>query len=113
MTSTDLGVDRAQRLRSLTRRVMVDFNQMKTFTRDPLIVVDGEGVRLTDVDGKSYIDGLSGVFTVSLGHGNEAIIDAVVEQHRRVSFSSPIMSKKSLRAGMSEPATALKRFQTG
>jgi adenosylmethionine-8-amino-7-oxononanoate aminotransferase len=92
MTSTDLGVDRAQRLRSLTRRVMVDFNQMKTFTRDPLIVVDGKGVRLTDVDGKSYIDGLSGVFTVSLGHGNEAIIDAVMEQHRRVSFSSPIMS---------------------
>jgi adenosylmethionine-8-amino-7-oxononanoate aminotransferase len=92
MTSTDLGVDRAQRLRSLTRRVMVDFNQMKTFTRDPLIIVDGKGVRLTDVDGKSYIDGLSGVFAVSLGHGNEAIIDAIAEQHRRVSFSSPIMS---------------------
>src|SRR3954451_21705199 len=92
MASTDTAVDRAQRLRSLAKRVMVDFNQMKTFTRDPLIIVDGKGIRLTDADGKSYIDGISGVFAVSLGHGNDAIIDAVTAQHRRVSFASPIMT---------------------
>jgi taurine-pyruvate aminotransferase len=92
MTSTDLGVDRAQRLRSLTRRVMVDFNQMKTFTSAPLIMVEGDGIRLTDDSGNRYIDGLSGVFAVSLGHGNEEIIAAIAAQHRRLSFSSPIMT---------------------
>ena len=52
-----------------TARVMVDFTQMKSFGQDPLILERGEGIRVTDVFGKTYIDGLSGVFTVNLGHG--------------------------------------------
>ncbi len=79
-------------LRDLTRHVMVDFNQMKTFSSAPLIIVDGDGIALTDDQGRRYIDGLSGVFAVSLGHGNEEIIDAIAAQHRRLSFSSPIMT---------------------
>lgn len=79
-------------LRELSRHVMVDFNQMKTFAADPLIMVEASGISLTDHEGKQYIDGLSGVFAVSLGHGNDAIIDAIVAQHRRLSFSSPIMT---------------------
>ena len=79
-------------LREATRHVMVDFNQMRTFSANPLIMVDGDGIRLTDHEGQSYIDGLSGVFAVSLGHGNDEIVDAIVAQHRRLSFSSPIMT---------------------
>ena len=79
-------------LRKATRHVMVDFNQMQTFSANPLIMVDGDGIRLTDHEGQSYIDGLSGVFAVSLGHGNTEIVDAIVAQHRRLSFSSPIMT---------------------
>ena len=79
-------------LREATRHVMVDFNQMQTFSANPLIMVAGEGLRLTDHEGRSYIDGLSGVFAVSLGHGNEEIVDAIAAQHRRLSFSSPIMT---------------------
>ena len=79
-------------LRAATRHVMVDFNQMRTFSANPLIMVEGDGIRLRDHEGQSYIDGLSGVFAVSLGHGNEEIVDAIVAQHRRLSFSSPIMT---------------------
>jgi len=79
-------------LREVTRHVMVDFNQMRTFSANPLIMVEGDGIRLTDHEGQSYIDGLSGVFAVSLGHGNDEIVDAIVAQHRRLSFSSPIMT---------------------
>jgi beta-alanine--pyruvate transaminase len=79
-------------LRAAARHVMVDFNQMQTFTADPLIMVDGKGITLTDIEGRRYIDGLSGVFAVSLGHGNDEIIDAITAQHRRLSFSSPIMT---------------------
>jgi adenosylmethionine-8-amino-7-oxononanoate aminotransferase len=82
----------SQDLRDLTRHVMVDFNQMKTFSSSPLIMVEADGIRLTDDAGSSYIDGLSGVFAVSLGHGNDEIIDAIAAQHRRLSFSSPIMT---------------------
>lgn len=79
-------------LREAARHVMVDFNQMQTFTADPLIMVEGDGITLTDHEGRRYIDGLSGVFAVSLGHGNDEIIAAITAQHRRLSFSSPIMT---------------------
>jgi len=75
-----------------TRHVMVDFNQMKAFSADPLIMVDGKGITLTDHKGRRYIDGLAGVMAVSVGHGNEEIISAISAQHRRLSFSSPIMT---------------------
>ena len=45
-----------------------------------------------DVEGRRYIDGISGVFAASLGHGNDEIVDAIAEQLRRLAFSSPIMT---------------------
>jgi adenosylmethionine-8-amino-7-oxononanoate aminotransferase len=92
MADTSLSTPQNADLRELTRHVMVDFNQMKTFSSAPLIMVEGDGIRLTDDRGRSYIDGLSGVFAVSLGHGNREIIDAITAQHHRLSFSSPIMT---------------------
>jgi adenosylmethionine-8-amino-7-oxononanoate aminotransferase len=71
---------------------MVDFNQMSAFSQNPLILVEGHGITVTDHQGRQYIDGLSGVFAVSLGHGNDEIIDAITAQHRRLSFSSPSLS---------------------
>ena len=48
---------------TLARHLMVDFNQMKSFVEDPLVLDRGEGIRVTDTAGRTYIDGLSGVFT--------------------------------------------------
>lgn len=75
-----------------TSRVMVDFTQMKSFGRDPLIIERGQGIRLWDVFGKAYIDGLSGVFTANLGHGVDALVDVAAEQGRKISFSPPTMA---------------------
>ena len=55
---------------------MVDFMQMKAFAEDPLIWTEGDGIWLTDIDGKRYIDGLSGTFCLSLGHNNQALVEA-------------------------------------
>jgi beta-alanine--pyruvate transaminase len=92
MTGPNLGAADDVALRDLTRHVMVDFTQMKTFSADPLIVSGSDGIHLVDVEGRRYIDGISGVFAVSLGHGNEEVIEAIARQLRRVAFSSPIMS---------------------
>jgi adenosylmethionine-8-amino-7-oxononanoate aminotransferase len=75
-----------------TARVMVDFTQMKSFGQDPLIFERGEGIRVTDVFGKTYIDGLSGVFTVNLGHGVQELIDVAAEQARKIAFTAPTMA---------------------
>ncbi|MDX6621278.1 MAG: 4-aminobutyrate---pyruvate transaminase [Gaiellales bacterium] len=66
--------------RDYVSRVMVDFTQMKSFSADPLILTEGDGVRVKDTDGRWYFDGLSGTFCMSLGHGNRRVIDAAAAQ---------------------------------
>jgi adenosylmethionine-8-amino-7-oxononanoate aminotransferase len=79
-------------LRELTGKIMVDFNQMKSFVENPLILEEGSGIRVRDIDGNWYIDGLSGVFTVSVGHRNPEILEAIRDQQEAISFIPPIMS---------------------
>ena len=80
---------------TLARHLMVDFNQMKAFVEDPLVLDRGAGIRVTDTAGRTYIDGLSGVFTTSLGHANQEIIDAVTAQLGRLAFGAPTMATTS------------------
>ncbi|WP_066047827.1 aspartate aminotransferase family protein [Robertmurraya korlensis] len=46
----------------------------------------GKGIYLYDKEGKKYVDASSGAVTSNIGHGVPEIIDAMVEQAKRVSF---------------------------
>ncbi len=72
--------------------LFLDFMQMREFAKDPLVFVGGEGIRLTDTAGRRYIDGLSGVFVCSLGHGNMPVIEAITAQARELAFAPPLHS---------------------
>lgn len=61
----------------------------EAFRRDPIIIREGHGLIVTDIDGKDYIDGLSGIWVVNVGHGNQAVIEPMIEQLKRLSFSWP------------------------
>src|SRR5207245_4352362 len=63
-----------------------DFMQMSGFVDEPLVIERGEGVRVWDSDGKSYLDGLSGIFVVNMGHGRAEIVAAIQEQVARLAF---------------------------
>ncbi len=52
----------------------------------PHIVTSGQGVRLTDIDGKSHIDGLAGLWCVNVGYGRREIAAAIARQCERLSF---------------------------
>lgn len=71
-------------------RIALDFTQMRAFARDPFLFTEGEGIRLVDVDGNSYLDGLSGVFVTSLGYRNRRVIDAMTAQLERLHFAPPL-----------------------
>ena len=73
-------------------RVMIDFTQMKAFSEDPLILTEGDGIRVRDVDGRWYIDGLSGTFCLSLGHGNARVVEAASKQLSRLALAAPTMA---------------------
>ena len=64
------------------------YTNLATF-RDtgPLIIERGKGVRLYDVDGKDYIEGMSGLWCASLGFGNEELAEAAYKQLLKLPFT--------------------------
>jgi len=52
----------------------------------PRIMTAGEGVRLTDNRGNSYIDALAGLWCVNVGYGRQEIVDAIAEQAARLPY---------------------------
>src|SRR5687768_7620058 len=53
---------------------------LQTYKRAPVVFVRGEGTRLFDADGKSYLDFISGIGVVVLGHGHAGLAKAVAAQ---------------------------------
>lgn len=57
---------------------------MNTYARLPVTFSHGEGCRLTDVNGKVYLDAMSGVAVNTLGHKHPALVSAIAEQAARM-----------------------------
>ncbi|MCV7099431.1 aspartate aminotransferase family protein [Mycobacterium palustre] len=52
----------------------------------PPIITRGEGVTIYDDRGKSYLDGLSGLFTVQVGHGRTELAEVAARQAGTLAF---------------------------
>lgn len=48
----------------------------------------GDGARIYDIDGKEYIDGLSGLWNVFVGHGRKELARAAAEQMETLGYCS-------------------------
>jgi adenosylmethionine-8-amino-7-oxononanoate aminotransferase len=65
-------------------------DQMAEWSKQPLLMARAEGVHYWDVAGKRYLDALSGIYTVSVGHSNRRVIDAIRKQLDTLHFSPPM-----------------------
>ncbi|MBT5872322.1 MAG: aspartate aminotransferase family protein [Candidatus Latescibacteria bacterium] len=72
------------------RRMVLDLRQMETFIEDPLVITGADGVWYEDINGKRILDGISGVFVVTVGHNNRRVIDAMKAQLDTMSFAPPL-----------------------
>ena len=63
-------------------------SQHKKFeTADPLVIVEGKGMRVWNAVGREHIDAVSGgVWTVNVGYGRETIANAVRDQLVKLNF---------------------------
>ena len=61
---------------------------MRTYAEPPATFVRGQGTLLFDADGKEYLDFITGLAVVSLGHAHPVVADAVAEQARTLSHVS-------------------------
>ncbi|HLI21759.1 MAG TPA: aspartate aminotransferase family protein [Stellaceae bacterium] len=52
----------------------------------PLVVVEGDGIRVKDENGKEYIEAMSGLWCAALGFDNERLVEAAAVQMRRLPF---------------------------
>jgi acetylornithine/N-succinyldiaminopimelate aminotransferase len=65
-----------------------DAVMMHTYGTPPVALVSGQGCRVTDADGRDYLDLVAGIAVSSLGHAHPAIVAAVSEQVRRIAHTS-------------------------
>lgn len=61
---------------------------LHTYNRFPVVFEKGEGVWLTDVEGKKYLDFGAGIAVFALGYGNKAYEDALKNQIEKVIHTS-------------------------
>ncbi len=57
-------------------------------TKSPMpVVASGEGVYLTDTEGKRYLEGSGGAAVSCLGYGNKRVINAIKEQVDKIAYA--------------------------
>jgi 4-aminobutyrate aminotransferase/4-aminobutyrate aminotransferase/(S)-3-amino-2-methylpropionate transaminase len=80
--------NRQQRALALKRDFLVPC--VYHFYREPPVLVRGAGAYVYDTEGRAYLDCFSGVSVVNAGHCNAEIVQAAVEQMRRLQHTTTV-----------------------
>jgi L-2,4-diaminobutyrate transaminase len=75
-------LDRASAIHPATQ--LKDFASGKL--NDPTIVTSGKGIRIEDAQGRTYIDGFSGLYCVNIGYGRTEVAEAIAQQAHRLAY---------------------------
>lgn len=70
------------------------FPAVATYYQEPLALVRGEGEYVWDDAGDRYLDCFGGVLTVSVGHANPKVNEAIIEQVKTISHTSTLYANK-------------------
>lgn len=83
--STPRGTARAEAARD---HLWMHFTRHSTYEQGGQvpIIVRGEGHLIWDSQGREYIDGLAGLFTVQVGHGRTELAEAAAKQAAQLAF---------------------------
>src|SRR2546423_14362193 len=70
------------------------FPAVATYYQEPLALVRGEGMYVWDDAGNRYLDCFGGVLTVSVGHANPKVNEAIIEQVKTIQHTSTLYANK-------------------
>jgi len=88
-TATNSGVPgNSQCIRGKHKEFL--FPSVINYYKDPLVLAEGKGRRVTDLDGNSYLDFFGGILTVSLGHAHPRVVKAAKEQIEKLVHTSTL-----------------------
>jgi len=69
------------------RHLWMHFTRLPGFDADEVpVITRGEGCYVYDQHGKRYLDGLSGLFTVQVGHGRRELAEAAAKQAEQLAY---------------------------
>lgn len=69
-------------------------------TGPPVVIIAGQGARLTDERGRGYIDAMAGLWCVNAGYGRAEIADAIADQAKTLSYCHAFSSMSSDKPAM-------------
>lgn len=55
-----------------------------TYTRSPIVLTRGEGMKVWDSEGKEYLDFVSGLAVLNVGHLHPRVIEAIHQQSKKL-----------------------------
>ncbi|HKC64601.1 MAG TPA: aspartate aminotransferase family protein [Pyrinomonadaceae bacterium] len=70
------------------------FPAVATYYQEPLALVRGEGQYVWDDEGNRYLDCFGGVLTVSVGHANPKVNEAIINQVKTLAHTSTLYCNK-------------------
>ncbi|PIC69877.1 adenosylmethionine--8-amino-7-oxononanoate transaminase [Sporosarcina sp. P16b] len=77
-----------QLLEKSKQYMWLPFTQMSDYEKDPLIIASGEGVTVTDIHGKTYLDGYSSLWLNVHGHRKKELDNAIQTQLQSIAHST-------------------------
>lgn len=92
---------------NLIRRDMEAISEVMKLRFYPFVVESGKGAYLYDPEGKEYLDFGAGWGVANLGYGHPRIIEAMVHQMEKLSFSGPISAIEEQSVLLAEELMAL------
>jgi len=66
------------------------FQATANYYEEPIVLDEGHGTRVKDLDGKEYLDFFGGILTISVGHSNAEVNEAVIAQMQRLTHVSTL-----------------------
>jgi len=60
------------------------------YYKEPLVLVEGSGSRVTDAEGREYLDFFCGILTTGIGHCHPEVVERVREQAGRLGHTSTL-----------------------
>ena len=60
------------------------------FYEEPVVLHEGEGMRIRDLDGREYLDFFGGILTISVGHSRPEVNEAIIAQVKRITHVSTL-----------------------
>jgi adenosylmethionine-8-amino-7-oxononanoate aminotransferase len=86
-TNTSTNTTTAELSEAARRHLWMHFTRLGAFDHGEVPIIDrGDGCYVYDRHGRRYLDGLSGLFTVQVGHGRTELADAAREQSARLAY---------------------------